>query len=179
MEQIESSNERVMQGEKDALERMTKRMNRSFEEKRDDQRTRMRNVMTDIRALNDSMVASAEHSTNSAEMQRLRFQVERYEQILPVYEAQISDTRERNKKLWADLLGERGYIDQLKIRLDKAEALVISLGTANPGKRSRTDEQEHKDDGSDHGSSSSDDEDEDGGEDEDEREQSDHSPPLS
>ncbi len=72
-------------------------------------------------------------------------------------------------------MGESTYIDQLKSRLDKAEALVISLGTANPGKKSRTDEQEHKDDGSDHGSSSSDDEDEDGGEDEDEREQSDHS----
>ncbi len=70
---------------------------------------------------------------------------------------------------------ESTYIDQLKSRLDKAEALVISLGTANPGKKSRTDEQEHKDDGSDYGSSSSDDEDEDGGEDEDEREQSDHS----
>jgi hypothetical protein len=68
-------------------EAMTRRMNRSFEEIRDEQRTRMRNVMADIRELNDSMVAFAEHSTNSAEMQRLRFQVERYEQILPVYEA--------------------------------------------------------------------------------------------
>jgi hypothetical protein len=157
------------------LWRMAKRMKKSFTEMRDEQHTRMRNVMADIRALNDSMVASAEHSTNSSEMQRLRFQVERYEQVIPVYQAQITDTQERNKKFWADLLGERSYIEQLKIRLDRAEALAISLGTPKPNKRSRTDEQEHKDDGSDHEPSSSDDEDEDGGEDEDEREQSNHS----
>ncbi len=76
-EQIGSSNERIMQGEKSALERMTRRMNKSFVEIREEHNTRMKNVMADIRALNDSMVASAEHSTNSNEMQWLRFQVER------------------------------------------------------------------------------------------------------
>ncbi len=170
MEQIESSNERVMQGEKDTLERMTRRMNKSFEEIRNDHRTRMRDVMADIRALNDSMVASAEHSTSSAEMQRLRFQVGRYEQIIPLCQGQLEDVKERNKKLWAELLGERAYIDQMKIRLDKAEALAISLGTTKPSKKSRTDGQEHEDDETDHGSSSSDGEDEDGNEDEDEQE---------
>jgi hypothetical protein len=84
IEQIENSNDRVMQGEKDALEKMTIRMNRSFTEMRDEQHTRMKNVMADIRALNDSMVACAEHSTNSGEMQRLRFQVERYEQVIAI-----------------------------------------------------------------------------------------------
>jgi hypothetical protein len=73
IEQIESSHDRVMQGEKDALERMTRRMNKSHTELRDEQHTRMKDVMADIRAFKDSMVASAEHSTNSAEMQRLRF----------------------------------------------------------------------------------------------------------
>ena len=34
------------------------------------------------------------------------------------------------KSFWADLVGERGYIYQ-------AEALVISLGTANPRKKRR------------------------------------------
>jgi hypothetical protein len=68
IEQIGSSNERVLQGEKDALERMARRMNKSFISIRDEHQTRMKNVMTDIRALKDSMVSSAEHSTNSPEM---------------------------------------------------------------------------------------------------------------
>ena len=72
-----------MKGESDMLERMSQRMNESFDELRDEYNTRMKNVMADIRALNDSMIASAEHNTNSNEMQRLRFQVERYDQIFP------------------------------------------------------------------------------------------------
>jgi hypothetical protein len=164
-----------MQGEKDALERMTRRMNKSFKEIRDDQRTRMRNVMADIRALNDFMVASAEHSTRSNVMQQFRVQVDRYDQIFPIRQAQIKDMEQLNKKLRADLLEEKHRDERMKIRLDKAEALAISLGTTKPSKKSRTDEQEHEDDESDHGSSSSDDEDEDGNEDEDEQEQSDHS----
>jgi hypothetical protein len=96
IEQVGSSNERVLQGEKDALERMARRMNRSFIEIREEHQTRMRNVITDIRVLKDSMVSSAEDSTNSNEMQQLRFQVERYEQIIPVYQAQIKDTQELN-----------------------------------------------------------------------------------
>ncbi len=69
-----------------------------------------------------------------------------------------------NKKLRADLLEEKHRNERMKIRMDKAEALAIRLGTSKT-----------KDDRSDHGSSSSDDEDEDGGEDEDEQEQSVHS----
>jgi hypothetical protein len=75
IEQIENSHDRVIQGEQDALERMTRRMNKSFTEIRGEQQTRMRNDMADIRALNDSMVASAEHSTNSNVVQQLRVQV--------------------------------------------------------------------------------------------------------
>ncbi len=131
IEQIGSSNERIMKGESDMLVRMTQRMNKNFDEIREEHNTRMKNVMTDIRALNDSMVASAEHSTNSSEMQRLWVQVERYDQVIPVYQVQIKDVQDRNKKLWADLVGERGYMGQLKVRLDKAKALVISLGTVN------------------------------------------------
>jgi hypothetical protein len=168
IEQIEHSNERVMQGERDALENMTRRMNQSFNEMRDEQHARMRNVMADIRALNDSMVASAEHGTNSDTMQQLKVQVERYEEILPICQAQVKDMKQQNKKLRADLLGERHRNEQMKIRLDKAEALAIRLGTPNTNKRSRTD-------GSDHGSSSSNDEDEDNSEDEDEHEQSERS----
>ncbi len=80
-----------MKGESDMLERMSQRMNESFDVLRDENNTRIKNVMADIRALNGSMVASAEHSTNSNEMQRLRFQVERYHQILPICQAQVKD----------------------------------------------------------------------------------------
>ncbi len=41
-------------------------------------------------------------------------------------QAQLEDVKERIKKLWAELLGERAYIDQLKGRLNKAEALQMS-----------------------------------------------------
>ena len=175
MEQIASSNERVIQGEKDALENMTRRMDSSFAEFRDEHHTRMRNVMSSIRSLNDSMVASAEHSTNSNEMQLLKVQVERYDQIFPICQAQVKDLEQLNKRLRADLLEEKHRNERMKIRMDKAEALAIRLGAPKTSKRSRTDEQEHEDDGSEHGSSSSNDEDEDSDEDEDEREQSDHS----
>ncbi len=96
-------------------------------------------------------------------MQRLRFQVERHDQILPVFQAQLKDAQEANKRLWSELLGESSYIEQLKARLEKAEALAIKLGTVHPDERSGTAaEQEHKSDES----SSSDGEDEDGDEDE-------------
>ena len=48
-----------MKGEKDVLKRMSRRMNKSFTEMREEHNTRMKNVMTDIRELNASMVASA------------------------------------------------------------------------------------------------------------------------
>ena len=127
MEQIEH---RVIQGEKDALEQMTSRMNRTFEEMRDDQHTRMKNVMADIRALSDSMKSSAEHGMSSSEMQRLRFQNDRYEQVFPLCQVQIKDLKEQNQKLRTDLLAEKYRNEQLKIRLDKAEALVITMGTS-------------------------------------------------
>ncbi len=175
IEQIGHSNDRVMQGEKDALERMVKRMNRSFTEMQDDQHTRMKNVMVEIRALKDSMVTSAEHSTDHGEMQRLRVQVERYDQIFPICQAQVEDLEQLNRKLRTDLLEEKRRNERMRIRMDKAEVLAIRLGTPKTNKRSKTDEQEHESDKSDHGSSSSNDEDEDGDEDEDEREQSEHS----
>jgi hypothetical protein len=87
--------------------------------------TRMKNVMKDIREINASMVVSAEHGSVSGEMQRLRFQVERYEQILPLIQAQFNDTQEKNKRLWDELLGERNYIKKLKVRLERAEAHKI------------------------------------------------------
>ena len=107
--------------------------------------------MADIKALNDSMVASAEHSTSSSVMQQLRVQVERYEQIFPIRQAQINDMNQLNKRLRADLFEEKHRNERMRIRLDKAEALAISLGTPKTSKRNRTDEQEQEGDGSDHG----------------------------
>ena len=159
IEEIGHSNERIMKGESDLLDKMSRRMNRSFDELREDRNTRMKNVMADIRALNASMVASAEHSTNSNEMQRLRFQVDRYEQVIPVCQVQIKDLKEQNQKLRTDLLAEKYRNEQLKIRLDKAEALVVVMGTSTPVKRRRTDGEGHADGGSEQGSSSSGDED--------------------
>jgi hypothetical protein len=172
MEQITNSNERVIRGEKDALERMTRRMDESFTEFRDDHQARMMDVMSDIRSLNESITSSAEYGTDSNEMQRLKVHVERYDQIFPICQAQVKDMELLNKKLRADLLEEKHRNERMKIRLDKAEALAISLGTPKTNKRNRT---EHESDGSDHGSPSSDDEDEDNGEDEDEQEQSERS----
>ena len=175
MEQITSSNERVIQGERDALERMARRMDESFIEFRGDHQARMMNVMSDIRSLNASITSSAEHGTDSDEMLRLKVQVERYDQIFPICQAQVKDLEQLNKKLRSDLLGERHRNELMKIRLDRAEALAIRLGTPKTNKRSRTDEREHESDESDHGSSSSSGgEDEDDGEDEDEQEQSEH-----
>ncbi len=46
IEQIENSHDRVIQGEKNALERMTRRMNKSYAELREEQHARMRNVLS-------------------------------------------------------------------------------------------------------------------------------------
>ncbi len=117
------------------LERMSQRMNESFDVLRDEHNTRMKNVMADIRALSDSMVVSAEHGTISSEMQRLRHQVERYDQIFSIRQAQVKELEQMNRKLRADLLEEKYRNERMKTRLDKAESLAISLGTPNLGKK--------------------------------------------
>ena len=149
IEQIGNSNERIMKGESDLLEKMSRKMNRSFDQFREEHNTRMKNVMNDIREINASMVVSAEHGSVSGEMQRLRFQVERHDQILPLFQAQFQDVQEKNKRLWSELLGERDYIERLKRRLETAEALAIKLGTVSPDKGGRAAaEQERKSDDS-------------------------------
>ncbi len=56
IEQIGNSNERIMKGENDLLEKMSRRMSRSFDQFREEHNTRMKNVMNDIRDINASMV---------------------------------------------------------------------------------------------------------------------------
>ncbi len=89
IEQIENSNGRIMKEESDMLERMSQRINESFDVLRDEHNTRMKNVMADIRAL------------------RLRYQVERYDHIFPICQAQVKDMEQLNRKLRADLLEEK------------------------------------------------------------------------
>ena len=60
------SNGRIIKGESDMLERMSQRMNESFDVLRDEHNTRMKNVMADIRALSDSMAIPAEHGAISS-----------------------------------------------------------------------------------------------------------------
>ncbi len=100
-------------------------------------------------------------------MQQLRFQVAQYESVLP-----IKDTEELNNTLRDEKREFTRSIEQLKNRLNRAEALVSSMGTLeNIKKRGTSRRQEHKEKVSDQSSSSDGGEDEDSGEDEDGDEQ--------
>jgi murein L,D-transpeptidase YcbB/YkuD len=104
IEQIAGSNERIMQREKHAIEQMAHRMNESHLLIQDEHRTRMTNVMTDIRALRDSLACSTDHEGGSRDMQRLQFDVHRYENVIPVYLARIKDAEKANQ----DFFGNSG-----------------------------------------------------------------------
>jgi hypothetical protein len=163
IEQISGSNERVMQKEKEAIEQMAQRMNNSYLQIQDDNKTRMKNVMTDIRALKESMAVSADHNVNSREMQQLRFEVAQYESVIPVYRARIKDTKDANQKLLDEMHEFARNIEHLKDRLNKAECLVFSMGTPESVRKIGTSgRQEHEEEGSVGSSSSEDDEDDDG-----------------
>ena len=148
---------------------MSQRINESFDVLRDEHNTRMKNVMADIRALSDSITVSAEHGAVSDEMQRLRHQVERYDQIFPIRQAQVKELEQMNKKLRADLLEEKYRNERMRARLDKAESLAISLGTPDLGKKRRAAGSLERDDERSEGATSSDDgeEESDGDEEED------------
>ncbi len=111
------------------LERMSQRMNESFDVLRDEHNTRMKNVMANIRALSDSMAVSAEHGAISSEMQRLRHQVERYDQIFPIRQAQVKELEQMNRKLRADLLEGKYRNERMKARLDKAESDIFHFAS--------------------------------------------------
>jgi hypothetical protein len=119
---------------------MAQRMNNSYLMIRQEHQTRMKNVMTEIRALKDSMTSSAEYNTNSQEMQQLRFQVAQYENVLPVYQSRIKDTEaeDLNKRLWKEKHEFTRSIENLKDRLNKAELLVFNMGTPEAIRRRGT-----------------------------------------
>ncbi len=66
--------------------------------------------MTDIRALQDSITVSADHSFsgNSQEMQRLKFEVSQYANVIPIYRARIKDTGDANQKLLEESKNSQG-----------------------------------------------------------------------
>jgi hypothetical protein len=113
-------------------------MNNSYLSIRDEHQTRMKNVMTEIRALKDSMTSSAEHSTNSQEIQQLRYQAAQYESVFLIYQSRIKDTEDLNKKLREEKHEFTMDIEYLKDRLNKAESLVFRLGTPEAFRRRET-----------------------------------------
>jgi hypothetical protein len=135
IEQIAGSNERIIRREKHALEQMAQRMNESHLLIQDEHRTRMTNVMTDIRALRDSLASSADHEGGSREMQRLQFDVHRYENVIPLYLARIKDAEKANQRLLREQRESAASIEHLKDRLNRAERLVCSMGTPKYIKR--------------------------------------------
>jgi hypothetical protein len=167
IEQIAGSNERIIQREKHAIEQMAQRMNESHLLIQDEHKTRMTNVMTDIRALRNSLASSADLEGGSRKMQRLQFDVQRYENVIPVYLARIKDAEKANQKLLKEQRESAASIEHLKDRLDRAERLVCSMGTPDSIKRNRAfREQENSEKGSEGTSSSDSGEEESDGEDE-------------
>ncbi len=129
IEQIEVSNNRVLQREKDAIEQMAQRMNNNYLLIQDEHKTRIRNVVMDIRALKESITVSAEHNVNSREMQQLRFELAQYESVIPIYRSRIKYAEDLKKKLFEEKQEFTRNIEHLKSRLNKAESLVLSMGT--------------------------------------------------
>jgi hypothetical protein len=124
MNQIEDSHNWVIQREKDAIEQFVAGITLSQAKIRAGHSARMKAVMADILALEDSITASSEQDQNSHEMQRLKFQVAQYEGILPVYQSRLKDTEELNEKLGNERTELARNIERLKEKLDRAESLI-------------------------------------------------------
>jgi hypothetical protein len=129
MEQIDGSNERVIQREKDAMEQMAQRINNSYLQIQHDHKARMRDVMADIKAFKESIAVPADHGFSSREMQRLKFEVAQYESVIPIYLAKIKDAEDSNQKLLDEKRESTKDIGHLRNRLNRAENLVFSMGT--------------------------------------------------
>jgi hypothetical protein len=113
-------------------------MNESHLLIQDEHRTRMTNVMTDIRALRDLLTGSADHDGNSREMQRLQFDVHRYESVIPVYLTRMKDAEKANQKLLREQRESAASIEHLRDWLDRAKRLVCSMETPESIKRKGT-----------------------------------------
>jgi hypothetical protein len=129
MKQIDGSNERVIQREREAMEQMAQRINNSYLQIQHDHKARMKDVMADIKALKESMTVPTDHGSNSREMQRLKFEVAQYESVIPIYLARIKDTEDSNQKLLQENRESTRDIGHLRNRLNRAESLVCTMGT--------------------------------------------------
>jgi hypothetical protein len=129
MEQIDGSNERVIQREKEAMEQMAQRINNSYLQIQYDHKARMKDVMADIKALKESIAVPTDHGSNSREMQRLKFEVAQYESVISIYLAKIKDAEDSNQKLLDEKRESTRDIGHLRNRLNGAESLVFSMGT--------------------------------------------------
>jgi hypothetical protein len=148
MEQIDGSNERVIQREKDAMEQMAQRINNSYLQIQHDHKARMRDVMADIKALKESIAEHADHGFISREMQQLKFEVAQYESVIPIYLAKIKDAEESNQKLLDEKRESTRDIGHLRDRLNRAESLVFSMGTPESiRKRGTSNRQERRKEG--------------------------------
>jgi hypothetical protein len=83
-------------------------------------------LFDEFKLFKDSVISSAEQNLGINEVQQLRFQVEQYENVLPVYASKLKDFKEQNKRLIEEKLGLSKDIEQMKERLS---AVVFSLGT--------------------------------------------------
>ncbi len=92
-------------------------------------KVRIERVLDEFKLFKDSVISSAEQNLGINEVQQLRFQVEQYENVLPVYASKLKDFEEQNKRLIEEKLGLSRDIEQMKERLSNAEAVVFSLGT--------------------------------------------------
>jgi hypothetical protein len=126
---IMSSQDRITQREKEFLESFNQDMNARQERYRLAHKVRMERVLDEFKLFKDSVISSAEQNLGINEVQQLRFQVEQYENVLPVYASKLKDFEEQNKRLIEEKLGLSRDIEQMKERLSSAEAVVFSLGT--------------------------------------------------
>jgi hypothetical protein len=127
--QIMSSQDRITQREKEFLESFDQDMNARQEHYRLAHKVRMERILDEFKRFKDSVISSAEQNLGINEVQQLRFQVEQYENVLPVYASKLKDFEEQNKRLIEEKLGLSKDIEQMKERLSNAKAVVFSLGT--------------------------------------------------
>ncbi len=127
--QIMSSQDMITQREKESLADFNADMNARQERYRQAHKVRMERVLDEFKLVKDSIISSAEQNLGINEVQQLRFQVEQYESVLPVYVSKLKDIEEQNKRLMEEKCDLGKDIDQMRERLSTAEAVVFSLRT--------------------------------------------------
>jgi hypothetical protein len=127
--QIMSSQDRIPQREKEFLESFNQDMNARQERYRVAHKVRMEKVLDEFKLFKDSVIYSTEQNLGINEVQQLRFQVEQYERVLPIYASRLKDFEDQNKRLVEEKLSLCKDVEQLKERLSNAEAVVFSFGT--------------------------------------------------